>query len=88
MPGTDPLCKQRIVSPIPIKLRPRSSGTLLVRIDPRGFFTNVDFSVLTQEQEHPPLYRIQDSPADAASNDFLLGIHASAGVYAFEWTER
>ncbi|HEY5960561.1 MAG TPA: hypothetical protein VIV60_28605, partial [Polyangiaceae bacterium] len=34
MPGANPICKQRIVSPVPVDLTPRAGGALLLRINP------------------------------------------------------
>ncbi len=31
-------------------LTPREGGRLLLRVDPRGFFTNVDFAALTRRK--------------------------------------
>ncbi len=85
-PGTSPLCKQRVVSPIPINMTPRSGGALVVRIDPRGWFTNVDFSQLAPASGDPPIHQFVDGPADPASNNLYLGMHASQGVYSFDWS--
>lgn len=64
--GGDPICKERIVTPIPARLTIQSTGGLLVRIDPRSFFTNVDFSQL---------------PEDAGSGAYLFGDDPSAPGY-------
>src|SRR5262249_18292481 len=42
--GSNPICKQRIVSPIPLAIEPRAGGRLLFTIDPRLLFVNVDFT--------------------------------------------
>jgi hypothetical protein len=65
-PGANPICKARIVSPIPTSLALEPSGGLLVRVEPRMFFTNVDFSLLTNTAapSDPPLYEFSDTPSD------------------------
>jgi hypothetical protein len=45
-PGTNPICRQRIVSPIPVALTLTDGGTLDVRVDPRAMFNGVDFTAL------------------------------------------
>jgi hypothetical protein len=45
-PGLNPICKQRIVTPIPTDLALHQGGALFLTVDPSGFFTNVDFSLL------------------------------------------
>jgi hypothetical protein len=46
--GANTICKQRIVSPIPTRLTIGDTGGLLLRVDPRELFVNVDFSQLGQ----------------------------------------
>jgi hypothetical protein len=43
LPSQHPICKQRIVSPIPIDLRPHDAGTLVIDVDAERWFDNVDF---------------------------------------------
>lgn len=86
LPGQHPICKQRIVSPIPLDLVPTSERTLLLRIDPRGMLANVDFSTLTRSGE---LYRFADGPgADQASDNLYAGLRRPSGVYSFSWLEE
>jgi hypothetical protein len=87
--GGDPICKKRIVSPIPAPLTLQRAGGLLLRIDPRPLFTNLDFAAL---------------PADAATGGFVFSDDPSApgyqptgqnlftnlhsiAPYAFSWTD-
>jgi hypothetical protein len=60
-PGANPICKQRIVSRIPADLTPRSSGELLVRADPRGWFATVDFSALAKCPDDSSMYCFSNS---------------------------
>lgn len=84
-PGRNPLCKQRIVSPIPVDLVPSPGGSLVLRVDPRGFFGNVDFGALASAGDSPPLWRFADAPDDQPSINLYAGVRASIGVYSFEW---
>ncbi len=77
--GGNPICKQRIVSPIPTALEPRASGKLLVRVDPRLLFVNVDFTVPASGQ-----YVFPDDSSDQPSRNLYQNLH-SAAPYEFEW---
>ncbi len=81
-PGTNPICRQRIVSPIVADVSLRSGSTLLLRIDPRGWFVNVDFSEIPKASD-APLYRFVDEPSGGASNSFYAGVRSTSGVYTF-----
>lgn len=86
-PGAHPICKERIVSPIPVDLTPRAGGALLLRIDPRGWFVNVDFAGLDQASDDPPLFRFRDESSGQPNLSLYDGIRARHGVYTFTWTE-
>jgi hypothetical protein len=84
-PGVNPPCKERIVSPIPVELTLTEGGSLLVRVDPRAWFINLDFAGLTQVAAEPPLYQIQDSAVTPADKVFYDEVRARLGVFTFEW---
>ena len=54
LPGLNPICKQRIVqfSPLHVQLFP--GGAMHVRVDPRAWFNEVDFSAPTCGTDGPP----------------------------------
>lgn len=85
LPGANPICKQRIVAPIPVDVVPSSTGTLLVRVDPRVWFGDVDFSQMEETADTPPTYVIPDDDTTQPGTALFDGIHASAGVYTFAW---
>jgi hypothetical protein len=87
-PGANPICKQRIVSPIPTSITPRAGGSLLVRVDPRGLFSNVDFSALEQTQSSPPLYRFVDETVGQPNVNLYRGLQATQGTYELFWSEE
>ncbi|HVY46878.1 MAG TPA: hypothetical protein VHB21_13415, partial [Minicystis sp.] len=87
-PSAHPICKERIVSPIAVNLVPTAGGSLLLRIDPRGMFTNVDFAALHEETKDPPRYRFRDDDGDQPSLNLYRRMQAREGVYAFEWIDR
>lgn len=84
LPGGSPICKQRVVSPIPVDLALRSGGSLLVRVDPRAFFANVDFATLPEGAPGAPR-KFADGPENQASINLYAGLRAPVRTYAFEW---
>ena len=85
-PGMNPICKQRIVSAIPTDVVLTQGGTLLVRIDPRNWFIDTDFSQLEQvsavaSRLRHPRRRHDGSRALPSS----AALHAKTGVYTFTW---
>jgi hypothetical protein len=89
-PGANPICKQRIVSPIPLQISPTVGGSLLLQVDPRPWLGGVDFSTLLPGEDGTTL-EIRDvstgsGPDVGASRDFFSGVTgASAEVYEFSW---
>jgi hypothetical protein len=43
-PGSHPLCKERIVTPIPTNVTPQNGGTLVIRVDARQLLAAVNFT--------------------------------------------
>jgi hypothetical protein len=85
LPGGKPICKERIVSNILVDLTPEPGQSLRLRIDPAGFFTNVDFSTLG-DPSADGIYRFEDERgANPASKNLYDGIHHNSGVYSFSW---
>ncbi len=85
MPGANPICHQRIVTPILVDLTPANGGTLVLEIDPRGMFNGVDFSTADRVADDPPSYEIPDSMT-GAGGELFRGLRANSGVYDFSWT--
>jgi hypothetical protein len=83
LPGAKPICKQRIVSPIPVSTVPSRSGRLQLRIDPAGWFGNVDFSTLAADSDG--VFRFDDESATQASANLYAGLRASTGTYHIEF---
>jgi hypothetical protein len=80
--GGDPICKERIVTPISPVPAVETTGGLLLRIDPRALF-NFDFG------ERSPLtgaYQFSDDPMswDTASQNLYGNLHTTA-PYSFSW---
>lgn len=74
-PSQHPICKQRIVSPIPIGLRPRNGGTLAIQVDTHAWFANVDFDDL------PPDGVFPDDNQNPASQHLFTGLRAATATF-------
>ena len=82
------ICKQRIVTPISVSLILDGTGELLLRIDPRLFFTGVDFSQLPPDDAGG--YAFGDDPSAAGyapTGQTLYSNLRSTAPYDFTWTE-
>jgi hypothetical protein len=79
LPGANPICHQRIVTPIVAALLPATGGALELRVDVRGMFNGVDFSKLTTPE-------IPDTNAGAGEALFK-GLLSNAGVYSLTWRQ-
>lgn len=85
--GGNSICKQRIVTPIPASLTLATTGGLLLRIDPRLFFTGIDFSQLPSDGAGG--YAFSDDPTAsgyAPTGQALYSNLHSTAPYAFGWT--
>lgn len=92
MPGTNPSCRQRIVSPIPIPggLVLTDGGTLDLRVDPRKMFNNVDFAALpitTGTYVIPDEASGPDDPLGVGNKFFRNGV-LSNSAYQFTFTNK
>ena len=85
LPGSNPICHQRIVSKIPTSFVVDGPGTLVLRIDPRPMFDGVDFSEVPKESDSPLLFRFADNDLDASSTALMNGVRKNKGVYSLEW---
>jgi hypothetical protein len=86
LPGSNPLCRQRIVSPIPFDTTLTQGSTVAVLIDPRAWFVAVDFSELTRVTDAPLLYRFTDHVDSPAQPDKALysALRSASGPYRLE----
>jgi len=83
LPGLKPICKERIVTPVPVDVALARGGKLTLRVDVARMFSNVDFSELRLGPDG--VFRFDDDPttADAASRNLYVGLRSSTGVYRF-----
>lgn len=84
--GANPPCKQRIVSPIPTTTSVQTMGGLLLRVDAKALFANVDFSLLPNVAS---TYVFSDDPTSTAYTQPSINLWTnlrSAGTYTFTWS--
>jgi hypothetical protein len=87
LPGQHPLCKQRIVSPIAVSLTASAGRDLLLQVDARGMFANVDFQKLTTVSAGGEYQFADQTGVDQASDNLYAGLRRASGVYSFSWLE-
>lgn len=91
--GANTICKQRIVTPIPTPdVTIQHQGGLLLRIDPRVLFVNVDFGALGKLASG---YEFSDDPSQAdptsplyysqPSTNLYQNLHSAGALYRFSW---
>lgn len=85
-PGANPLCKLRIVTPIPVDLTPSQGGVLVVRAEPQVWFDQVDFSKLDTTSAGGIL-EFKDEVSGQPATTLFAGIR-SVTAYTFEWRQR
>ncbi len=85
-PGANPLCKQRIVTPIPVDITPSNQGSLQVRVAPEVWFDQVDFAQLPFAVGHGDVSEIPDSGENASAVSLYRGLR-SLEAYQIEWGE-
>ena len=78
-PGAYPICKQRIVSPIPTTVGVQPTGGLLLTIDPRQLFNNVDFGQLAKVSDS---YVFSDEPSNSDPSSPTFYSQPSANLYS------
>lgn len=83
--GGSPICKERIVSPIPTSVRIANGGVLWLRVDPRLLFTNVDFGALQADGD---LFVFKDDSSDQPSANLYNNLKQAGPLYAFDWVEE
>jgi len=88
LPSSNPICEQRIVTPIAFDTTLSQGATVRLLVDPRAFFASVDFATLQQVSTTPLAFRFRDDTATAEQADTALfnSLRANAGPYRLELT--
>lgn len=85
-PGANPPCAQRIVTPIPTSITPTDGGALVLRVDPRPWFANVELGELEPVSPGSDLRRIPDDSVSGPAFSLFKGLTSASPVtYRFEW---
>lgn len=82
LPGSNPICKQRIVSGLAADFTPQAGGVVHLRVDPRGWFATLDFSQLPSSGSG---VTIADAITDTQSSIFFSAFKAH-NAYQFTWS--
>ena len=89
LPGANAICEQRIVSQIRVDITLSQSGTLILHLDPKPLFANVDFSELGKPiSTDPLLYGFAGNgtcDSDQPTINLCANLRASGPAYRFEW---
>lgn len=83
-PGSNPICKQRIVTPIPTDVVPAGDGALVLRADPAEMFDLVEFASLA-EGGAPAPYAFVDALEGQPAVSLFQGLHRASSAWWFEW---
>ena len=83
--GGSPICKERIVSPIPTSVRVQNGGALWLRVDPRRLFTNVDFGALESDGD---VFVFKDDSSDQPSANLYNNLKQAGEMYDFAWVDQ
>ncbi len=86
LPGANPLCEQRIISPIPVSLDLGDNGTLDLTIEPRAWFDGVAFEKLTQDS--PGHFQFGDDSASQPDINLYMGFRGNQGAYGFAFVSE
>lgn len=83
LPGQKPICKERIVSPVPVRVQPQRDLALVLTVDAARMFSNVEFSELAVDAGG--IYHFDDDPSTGtpASENLYIGLRAASGIYHF-----
>jgi hypothetical protein len=85
-PSANPLCKLRIVTPIPVDITPSNTGSLELRVAPEVWFDHVDFSKLPGAKGSGETSVIPDTMDDASAVTLFQGLRSIA-AYRIAWIE-
>ncbi len=86
LPGANPLCEQRIISPIPVSLDLADNGTLDLTIEPRAWFDGVAFDKLTEAS--PGHFQFGDDSASQPDINLYMGFRGNQGAYGFAFVSE
>jgi hypothetical protein len=85
--GGDPICKERIVT-VPTSVAVRTTGGLLIRVDPQLLFTNVDWSKLGSSSSGLAFVDGPSSPMyTQPSRNLYQNLRSAGSLYTLSWVD-
>jgi hypothetical protein len=81
LPGSNPLCEQRIVTPIRAGFVLPEEGQVVVTVRPEFWFANVRFSEMEPAPNAPGRFRFFDANQGQPSIALYQAMRAAAGPY-------
>jgi hypothetical protein len=92
LPGENPICLERIVTPILVDITLAQAGTLVLDLDPSSLFVNVDFSAFLScpscqvtADDGSITYLFTNDTTNQPSINLYKNLTAAGPVYRFEW---
>jgi hypothetical protein len=87
LPGSNPICQRRIVTPIPFATTFAPSGRVELTIDPKAYVAGVDFALLQAHPQQPGRFAFVDATEGAGQPDQTLfnALLSAQGPYQFRW---
>lgn len=87
LPGENPICQLRIVTPIPAHLALAQGGTLVLALDPKALFVNANLAELPSPTGCPTNVCFTSGGSDQPSVNLFANLRSSGALYRFEWRE-
>lgn len=87
LPGSNPLCQQRIVGPVAFDATLAEGSTVALVVDPRGWFVGVEFAELNPVAGSPGAFAFTDDSSSSAQPDKSLynALRSASGPYRLEF---
>lgn len=87
LPGENPICQLRIVTPIAAHLTLAQGGTLVLELDPKALFVNANLGELPSPPGCPTDLCFTSDGSDQPSVNLFQNLRSSGALYRFEWRE-
>ncbi len=85
LPGENPICQLRIVTPIAARVTLGQGGTLVLALDPKALFVNADLAQLPAPEGCPTDLCFTNDASNQPSINLFQNLTSAGGLYRFEW---
>lgn len=85
LPGSVQICTLRIVSGIPVDLTLTQSGTLVLHLEPKALFEDVDFTDLPPCDSSTDELCFTNDDSNKSSRNLFTNLTTAGAVYTFGW---